>query len=512
LLRERLRQGAGEPSRQDLAELADLLGAVNRHFTDLESRLSAIENSRFFQLLRLPGRLLLRWRGPGRRSDYRLWLEQEQAPVPRQLEHAASISVFPPAGGPGAGEYVAFQGRDDTLAPAALEAVAAAIEDHAADLLYTDEDHLDRDGRRIDPIFKPAWSPDLLRAIDYIGGLLVVRRERLEECGWEGREAPDLELLRRLAERVQTVVHIPRVLYHRRAKPAAPAVPHRAAATPEAKASIIICSRNAGLLGRCLAGIQRNTSHGNREIVVVHHQTGDVGAIRRVLEQSRVFWTPWPGAFHFAAMNNLGASKAHGDVLVFLNDDVEPLEPEWLAELVAAAGRPETGVVGAHLVYPSGAVQHAGIAIGIMQAAGHPCRDTHGSPYWKWLPYTRNVSAVTGACMAIRRSVFEELGGFDEAFPVNYNDVDLCLRARRAGYGVVLEPAARLRHHECRTRRPGVRLAELEELEWRWSQWLEEGDPFYSPHLDPASEAAALDLGPIDPARLHPRVWRRAGR
>ncbi len=479
----------------------DELAVLRRRCADLEDRLSTIENSRFFRLLRLPGRLWLRWRGPG--GDYRQWLEREQSPVVRPVEGAPSISVFPSVG-----EYVAFAGRGDTLAPSALAMAATAIAEYGADLLYTDEDRLDSSGRRTDPVFKPAWSPDLLRAVNYLGGLLVARRRLLEEAGWEGREAPGQDLLQRLAERVGTVVHIPQVLYHR-AGAALCAARHTPTDAPEIRASIIICSRDHRLLGRCLAGIQQRTSHANREILVVHHHSGDVAAVERLLESQGVSRVPWPGAFHYAAMNNLGASKARGEVLVFLNDDVEPLAPGWLGELTACAARAGTGAAGAQLVYPSGTIQHAGIAIGIMRGAGHPCRDTRGSPYWKWLPYTRNVSAVTGACMAIRKSVFEELGGFDDAFPMNYNDVDLCLRASQAGHWNVLEPAALLRHHEGRTRRPGVRLAELDELELRWARWLEDGDPFYSPHLDPSSEAGALNMRPVDSARLRPRVWRR---
>ena len=207
-----MRQGAGEPSREDLVELVELLGTVHRQSTDLESRLFAIENSRFFRLLRLPGRLRLRWKGPGGASDYRLWLEREQVPVPHQLQREPLVSVLLPpgehretaesslrqqtypnwdlcaAGSRLAGEYIAFLGHGDTLAPCALHAAIAAIVEHKADLLYTDEDHFDRDGRRNNPVFKPAWSPDLLRCLNYTGGLLVVRRELLEEAGWQGGE------------------------------------------------------------------------------------------------------------------------------------------------------------------------------------------------------------------------------------------------------------------------------------------------------------------------------------
>ncbi len=160
-------------------------------------------------------------------------------------------------------------------------------------------------------------------------------------------------------------------------------------------------------------------------------------------------------------MNNLGAKAAKGDVLVFLNDDAQPLSRGWLEALVAQAQRPEVGAAGALLFYPNGAIQHAGIVLGIGGYAGHPRRGKFDAGFWPWIFTTRNVSAVTGACLAVRRSVFEQLEGFDLKFPVNYNDVDLCLRAGAAGYQVILEAAARLSHFESRTR---VRRASIRSI------------------------------------------------
>ena len=224
----------------------------------------------------------------------------------------------------------------------------------------------------------------------------------------------------------------------------------------------------------------------------------------RLLDTVDCVRVPYTGRFNFAAMNNRGARHASGDVLVFMNDDIEPFESGWLTALLAHANRREVGAVGAKLVYPSGAIQHAGMVIGIMEGAGHLHRNTFGSQYWNWLPFTRNVSAVTGACLAIRSGVFEELGGFDESFPVNYNDVDLCLRARQAGYEVIVEPAATLRHYECQSRQAGVRLEERYLFEQRWSAHLERGDPFYSPHLRRTLEDAGLELQDI----AEPAAWR----
>ena len=262
----------------------------------------------------------------------------------------------------------------------------------------------------------------------------------------------------------------------------------------EPQITLIICSRSAKLLNRSLQAIRKRTDYPHWQTVVVQHVTGDDAAMEDVLKRHRVKRVRYEGNFHFSQMNNLGAEAADGDILVFLNDDVEPLVSSWLALLAAQAQRPEVGIVGAKLVYPSGSIQHAGIVIGISDGCGHPGRGTYGPPYWNWLDLTRDVSAVTGACLAIRREVFRQLGGFDELFPVNYNDTDLCLRARRAGYRVVLEPAALLRHYECQTRRGGVEFSERDNWYARWSSELDQGDPFYSRNLTTIGEDVRLRL------------------
>lgn len=459
--------------------------------------------------------------------------------------HLGISATLNAAGALASGEYTGFLDQDDVLAAHALECVAQAVENSPADLLYSDEDYLNIQGRRVQPIFKPAFSPDLLRCGMYLGHMLVVRTAMLRELGWfrtayDGSQDYDLAL--RLADRTAAIRHIPRVLYHWRqhpdstalntaAKPYTQAVGLKAVSEAVARrdpkalvtagafpntyrvswsipahlrASLIICSRNARLLKRCLERIAQQTTHAAREVRIVQHRAGNIDAMDRLLDTCACVRVPYTGPFNFAAMNNLGARHATGDVLVFMNDDVEPLASEWLTALLAHANREEVGVVGAKLIYPSGAIQHAGIVTSIMEGAGHLHRNTFGSPYWNWLPFTRNVSAVTGACLAIRKSVFEELGGFDESFPVNYNDVDLCLRARQAGYQVIVEPAALLRHYECQSRQAGVRLEERYLFEQRWAAWLESGDPFYSPHLRRTAEDAGLELQDL----AEPPAWR----
>jgi GT2 family glycosyltransferase len=635
-LQQLLKEGGPAVSRQELLAMASLIAealkrsdtdhnTLLRHDRDLEIRLQAIENSRFFHVLRLPGRFLLDWKGrfgqlllrsplhplymklvrPEAAAErYRLWMELERPVVARVLQRRPLISIILPvqnprqdwlqaavesvrkqtygdwqlcvcddgssgtwvqeyfcalagsdrrivftrcpkqlgisgasnrAGESAEGEYVGFLDQDDVLAPEALYCFAEALQEKPADLLYSDEDYMTSDGHRVQPIFKPAFSPDLLRCCMYMGHFLVVRKERLQEIGWlrssyDGSQDYDLAL--RVTERSRSVRHIPRVLYHWRRHPDSTAF--RASAKPftdeaglralsesvqrtdgravvvpgstpntyrvrwpvpaSLKASIVICSRNPRLLARCLKSIRRTTSYANFELVVVQHRIGNTAEMDRLLRGLGCLRIPYAGPFHFAVMNNLAAKRAGGEALVFLNDDVEPLAPEWLGELLAHANRPEVGPVGAKLLYPSGAIQHAGMAVGIMQGAGHLHRDTFGAEHWNWLPFTRNVSAVTGACLAVRKTVFEELGGFDESFAINYNDVDFCLRARQAGYEVIIEPAAVLRHYECQTRKPGVSIEERDLFHQRWEAWLERGDPFYSPWLNRSGEDAGLAL------------------
>ena len=601
--------------------------ALESAFDDLDARQMAFDNSRFFRVLRWPGRFLLDWKGrlgqlllhsplhaiyrrmarpTAAFAEYGAWIERERAGAApaawyseraRQLLYRPLISLILPvcdperewleaaldsvtaqtypswelcicddgsaepwvaeylaqraaadprihltrgAGNRGisaasnqaaamaAGDYAGFLDQDDVLAPHALHYVAEALQEGAPDLLYSDEDRLDSGERRIEPIFKPGWSPDLLLNGMYLGHFVVVRRAAAEAAGWLRSEcdgAQDYDLALRVTDGGGPVRHIPRVLYHWRkhagstsarasAKPYTHAAGLKALRDTVARrqydascengslpntyrvrwrvaghplASIVICSRTPRLLRRCLKSIRAGTAYDKYEFVIVEHGIASgIDAIR----------VPYAGVFDFARMNNAGAAAANGEILIFLNDDVEPISPDWLDWLVMHAQRANVGVAGARLLYPSGAIQHAGLAIGVMKnGVGHICRDTFGIRHWHWLPFSRNVSAVTAACLAIRKEVFQELAGFDPAFPVNYNDVDLCLRARQHGYQVMYEPAAVLRHYECHTRRPGVRYCERVRWRERWGHWLDQGDPFYNPNLAHDREDASLGLG-----------------
>jgi GT2 family glycosyltransferase len=193
-------------------------------------------------------------------------------------------------------------------------------------------------------------------------------------------------------------------------------------------------------------------------------------------------------------MNNMAAQIATGEVFVFINDDIEPLESSWLERLLGQVERPDVGIAGARLLYQSGVMQHAGVAIGISDGCGHIGRGITAAPSWPWLALTRDVAAVTGACLAIRAALFRDFGGFADEFPVNYNDTDLCLRIRAAGYRVVYDAGVVLRHYECQSRRGAVSFEERERWYNRWQEVIEAGDPFYSPHLTHDREDLSLEL------------------
>jgi GT2 family glycosyltransferase len=426
------------------------------------------------------------------------------------------------------GDYLILLPPDGRMAPAALQCLAHA---GPADLLYTDEDHLDREGRRIDPIFKPDWSPDLLLSSHYFGRLTAISRDAwMRAGGVRGEFEPlsDYDLALRLTDGPACVRHVPRVLYHGR-RPASSSTNgfhetgsralkdalRRRGAKAEVEdsprpdvyqvrwkprgtslASLIICSRSPRLLEQCLKSVDVCTRYPHREVIVVQHLGGKDEALRRVIEKYKARRIPHAGPFHFSLLNNLGARAAKGEVLVFLNDDVGALEPSWLERMVAQLERPDVGVVGARLVYPSGTLQHAGVAVGVGDGCAHIGRGAPAFAHWPWVHQTRDVAAVTGACLAIRAGLFRELGGFDDAFPLNFNDTDLCLRVRGSGLRVIYDAGVLLRHSEGQTRPAGVTLKERVSWLDRWLEVIDAGDPFYSPHLTRDREDLSLRVRP----------------
>lgn len=344
-----------------------------------------------------------------------------------------------------------------TVSPDAGHWFRLAAEATGADVIYADEDLLSPDGSRRDPVFKPAWSPELHRHCDYLGGAYLARVGIGENPSGK-------------------IVHIPKVLIHRTTPPVYQ--PRLVSDDPPTHllVSVIICSRNAELAAACVQGIRPNTAYDAYEIVLIDHQAG-------MLELPGVTIVTYNDEFNFAKMCNTGARAARGELLLFLNDDTAPIDSEWMGAMARQAARSDVGSVGALLTYPDGRIQHAGIYVGTPNGAGHPGRLTMGSPMWPWLTMTREQLAVTGACMMTRRDVFERLGGFDESFPVNYNDVDYCLRSGRSGLKVILEARARVEHRESTSRKIGIRYAERRRFIDRWADTIDRGDPYWNPNL-----------------------------
>jgi O-antigen biosynthesis protein len=429
------------------------------------------------------------------------------------------------------GEFVVLLDHDDLLAPNLLyEIVKLLNQERDADIIYYDEDKISEDGAaRNAPWFKPGrWSPDLLLSTNYLMHAAIRRALLLDVGGFDPQMdgAQDWDLALRLTEKTHKLGHIPRVLYHWRQVPGSAA--HDANAKPwayaaqercieahlqrlgvtgarvvfpslgrvrirwpnsGAKVSIIIPTRDkVELLRACVTSILAQTSYPNYEIVLV-----DTGSAQPATHQyydelaseSRVRIIAQAGPFNYSLVNNLGARDAGGDVLLFLNNDTEALEADWLEELVGWAERPEVGIVGCKLIRPDRTIQHAGIVMGL---AGHGSHifdgdrendyGPFGSPEWY-----RDYLAVTGACMAMRREVFERLGGFDGAYQVGYGDIDICLRAVEAGYRVVYTPFARVLHHEGGTRGFELPPSDVLRASMRMAAIIRAGDPFFNPNL-----------------------------
>jgi len=434
------------------------------------------------------------------------------------------------------GEWVGFLDHDDLLEPDALFQHVKWLQDHRdADLIYSDEDKLTEEGLDT-PIFKPDWSPDYFLSCNYICHFTLIRREVLREVGGFRSEfdgAQDYDLFLRVIERTTRIDHIPRVLYHWRRSRASTAdnirrkpgsletgrlaleahlerqaarghvaVDWRTHAywikrdLAEAKPiSIVIPVRDrVELLERCLKSIVRETTYAPYEIVIVDNdsQTDEARAYLSGLKHRVLNYS---GPFNFSAINNFAVEQTQSPWLLFLNNDTEVIDGDWLTTMAEHIQRPEVGAVGPRLLYPDDTVQHGGIVVGVGGIAEHAFRGfpAEAPGVCRQLQVTRNYSAVTGACLLTRRDVFNKVHGFDEErLPVTFSDVDLCLKIRRAGYLIVYTPFARLYHHESGTRRRTVEPMETGVMRERWAGILEY-DPYYNPNL--SRERADFSLG-----------------
>ena len=450
------------------------------------------------------------------------------------------------------GDYIAFLDHDDLLAPNALyENVSVINEDTKAELIYSDEDKVNMDGTvYFAPHFKSDFNLDMLRGTNYICHFTVVKKELFQKVGmlrsgFDGSQ--DYDFVLRCIEQTEHIRHIPKVLYHWRAHENSTAsasdtksyasvaglkalrehyervgidaqaehtqVPgmyrSRYALKEKPLVSIIIPNKDhTEDLEKCIQSIETKSTYKNIEYIIVENNSTDLETFEfyKELEASnpRVKVIYWEGkGFNYPAINNYGVEHANGDYLLLLNNDTEIINEDCIEELMSFCMREDVGAVGARLYYPDGNIQHAGVIIGLGGVAGHSFLDeAHGElGYFGRAIIAQDLSAVTAACMMVKKSVYMEVGGLDEGFAVAFNDVDLCLKIREAGYLIVYNPYAELTHYESKSRgyddtdeKRARNMMEIRYFQERWGDFLEKGDPYYSPNLTVAKHDFSIKL------------------
>jgi len=469
---------------------------------------------------------------PGREEDPRIRFIRSKNPG--DLIEALNRSLSEATG-----DWVVFLEPDALLAEHALYHIAFRQNTHLeTQVIYSDEDQINGEGRRCSPHFKPDWNPDLFYSCNYIGGMLAIRRNLIQEAGGFRQEYQagllyDL-LLRCLGQTAgEPFFHIPALLYQsRQGHGHTPDEATNVSAShaeeealkeffakreetvqvglhpggftrkisyslsePTPLVDILIPTRNHHqMLDRCLRSIREQTDYPNYRITVINNQSDYPKSLNYLEELARdpqIRVLDYDRPFNFSAINNFAAKQSEGSLLCLMNNDVEATHPEWLREMASHALRPEIGAVGCLLLYPDRTVQHAGVILGVGGIAGHAHKHfpAFSRGYCSRLQALQNVSAVTAACLVVRREVYEQLGGFDEQFRVALNDVDFCLRVREAGYRNLYTPFARLIHHESQTRGPDDTAEKWDQFKCerdlmlrRWGDILKQ-DPFYNPNL-----------------------------
>jgi GT2 family glycosyltransferase len=437
-------------------------------------------------------------------AAYRQWKVAD----PRLLEVGPDAEL--PAVPSGGTEWVGAIELGDQLPAHGLAVFAEALATQPdAVVAYGDEDSVDAEGKLHSPRFKPDWSPHFFASSSYLGRLTLLRADALAHAGCRS----GTQLMRQERELIAAVVssrprgavcHVRRLTYRRAARArdsfAAPASAGKSSEVPAAASrhwpsvSIIVPTRDrAALLAACLRGLRETTDYPSFDVVVVDNGTAEPAAVTLLQELEsvpRFRVLRRPGPFNYAALCNDGVAASQGEVLVFLNNDVEIHERDWLRPIVVWAMRPDVGAVGAKLSFPGGGIEHAGVVLGLSGLAMHPYR---GLPrdhpgYLDRLRVPHEVSAVTAACLAIERSKFEAIGGLDAAhLPVELNDTDLCLRLAERGWVTMWTPDSRLDHAQSASRgrqfRPfDVYSEERRYFARRWAHVIRD-DPYFHPAL-----------------------------
>ena len=436
------------------------------------------------------------------------------------------------------GDYIGLFDHDDLLHPAALYEVMRAICEQGADFIYTDENTFHNSPQdAYCPHFKPDYAPDTLRANNYICHFTVFAAYLLKKSGVFRSEcdgSQDYDMVLRLTEVAKHIVHIPEILYYWRAhansvaesvgaKPYVIEAAHRAikehlqrvglqgkvldtavpsmyrikyALTSTPLVSIIIPNKDhVEMLRKCVHSIMTQTTYSRYEIIIIENNSEETETYeyyKEIEKDSRVKIATWNGKFNYSAINNYGVQYAAGEYVLLLNNDTEIITPDWIQELLMFAQRTDVGAVGAKLYYEDDTIQHAGLGIGLLSLAGHLHRgfDRRHPGYMGRLIYAQDLSGVTFACVMIPRQVWNEVGGLDESFAVAFNDVDMCMRIRKAGYLIVWTPYAELYHYESKSRgledTPEKKKrfeGEVKRFQERWKAELAAGDPYYNPNL-----------------------------
>lgn len=438
------------------------------------------------------------------------------------------------------GDYIVFMDHDDVLCPNALFECAQTLNrDPDMEIIYSDEDKMTMDGNKFfQPHFKPSFNIDLLYSVNYICHLFVVKRSLQKEVGLLQKEfdgAQDYDFILRCIEHSKKIYHIPKILYHWRSHE------DSTAENPESKGYAFVAGQRAiqahydrmgidavvcqgeyqGLykskyaisgeplisiiipnkdhiqdLKRCMESIEQKSTYRNYEYIIVENNSTNEETFEYYKEiestMSNVRVVYWKGIFNYSAINNFGATYARGDYYLLLNNDTEIINQDCLEELLGYCMREDVGVVGARLYYEDNTIQHAGVVIGFGGIAGH-CfvqQPRSASGYCHRIICAQNYSAVTAACMMVKKTVFEEVGGLSTELQVAFNDIDFCLKVREAGYLIVYNPYAELYHYESKSR--GLEDTpekverfnnEIKTMENRWPLVFKDGDPYYNPNL-----------------------------
>lgn len=437
------------------------------------------------------------------------------------------------------GDFVVLTDHDDLLSPEALYQCAKAVQkEPQTDVIYSDEDKVDMSGKKFfEPHFKSDYNIDLLCTMNYICHLFVVRKDVMERVGlfescYDG--AQDHDFILRCTEKAEHIVHIPKVLYHWRCHA------QSTSENPESKlyafengckavkahydrigipaeveqgpfygmyrthylwkeqplVSILIPNKDhAADLKKCMDSIEEKSTYRNFEFIIVENNSTEEETFayyKEIEKRDNVRVLYYKEDFNYSRINNFGAKEANGEYVLLLNNDTEMIEPDSIKEMLDVCMRPDVGIVGAKLIFEDNTIQHAGVIIGFGGVAGHAFigQDRDDNGYFSRIISVQDLSAVTAACLMVRRSVFDEVEGLNEEFKVAFNDIDFCLKVRKAGYLVVYNPYAQFYHYESKSRGQEDSADKVARFQQeiglfgeRWGELLEHGDPYYNPNL-----------------------------